>query len=241
MKMYRWTSLFILVLLILGVAAAQNIDERTISVSGSGTVYGEPDVALLELGVDITDEDLNAASTEANETMRRMMEALLGAGVAEEDIRTLSFNIWREQPYDPRASSSSEPAAPVYRVRNVVQVTVREVERAGEILSRAVDAGANVVDGVQYTFSDTDALERRARELAFGDAQSKAQQLASLAGATLGPVKYASEYGGYGGEPYYDRGVAAEAAPMGGAPLSGGQLAVTVTVDVVFLFSAENP
>ena len=240
---YKWMSLFTLVLLTSGMVTAQNTaqnaDERSISVSGSGTVYGEPDVALLELGVDITNEDLNAASSEADETMTRVRDALLSAGVAEKDIRTLTFNIWREQPYAYDSSPRSEPAAPLYHVTNVVQVTVREVGRAGEVLSSAVDAGANLVNGVQYTFSNSDALERQARELAFADAQSKAQQLASLAGVTLGPVLSISESGGFGGEPFYgDFAVMAEST--GAAPVSGGQLAVTVTVSARFLLYGQE-
>ena len=240
---YKWMSLFTLVLLMLGMVTAQNTaqnaDERSISVSGSGTVYGEPDVALLELGVDITNEDLNAASSEANETMQRVRDALLAAGVDAKDIRTLTFNIWREQPYAYDSSPRSEPATPLYHVTNVVQVTVREVGRAGEVLSSAVDAGANVVNGVQYTFSDADALERQARELAFADAQSKAEQLASLAGATLGPAVSISESGS-GGDPFYNRGVMATADSMGEAPVSGGQLAVTVTVSASFLLYGQE-
>ena len=236
MKTYKWLSIFTLMLLMLGTATAQNADERSISVSGSGTVYGEPDVALLELGVDIINEDLNAASAEANETMTRVRDALLAAGVDAKDIRTVTFDIWREEPYDPR-SSSSDPATPVYHVRNVVQVTVREVGRAGEILSGAVDAGANVVNGVQFTFLNADALERQARELAVKDAQSKAEQLASLAGVTLGPVSNVSESGGFGGDFYETRGMMAEPTS---APVSGGQLAVTVTVSARFSISATG-
>ncbi len=225
-------SLFTLTLLLLGAATAQNADERNISVFGSGTVYGEPDVALLELGVDITNEDLSAASTEADETMRRIIEALLAAGVAEEDIQTVAYNIWLENRYGP----NGEPTTAVYHVTNVVRVTVREAERAGEVISSSVDAGANVINNIRYTFLDTDALERGARELAFMNAQSKAQQLASLAGVTLGSVMSISESGGFGGEPFYgDRAMMAESTSA--APVSGGQLAVTVTVEARFSIS----
>ena len=223
------TSLFTL-LLMLGMATAQNIDERSVAVSGSGTVYGEPDVALLDLGVDITNEDLSAASSEADATMRRVVEALLAAGVAEEDVQTVAYNIWLENRYD----RNNVPTTEAYHVTNVVRVTVREVGRAGELLGEAVDAGANVVNGVQYTFSDTGALERGARELAFMDARDKAEQLASLAGVTLGPVLSISESSGFGGEPFYDRGVMAAAESMSAPPVSGGQLAVTVTVSARF-------
>ena len=195
-------------------------------MTGSGTVYGEPDMALLELGVDITDENVSAASDEADRTVRAVIAALSAAGVAEKDIRTASYNVWREDRYD----SNNAPTIPLYHVSNTLNITVRDVSKVGDLLAASLEAGANTVNNVQYTFANPDVLARQARELAMQDALAKAQQLADLAGVTLGPVVMISDTSGGGGPamPVEARYSVADAS----VPVSGGQLSVSISVAV---------
>ena len=213
-----------------------DIQTTGISVTGSGTVYGEPDVAVLELGVNIADEDLNAASTEADRAVRAVIAALSAAGVAEQDIRTAYYNVWREERYN----NDNTPGAPLYRVSNTLNVTVRDVNQVGELLAASLDAGANAVNNVQYTFADPAALAARARELAVQDARAKARQLADLVGVTLGPVLMVSDASTSGG-PVMPVDMARYSMAEGSVPVSGGQLSVSAFVSVRYGIQIDEP
>ncbi len=193
-----------------------------ITVTGSGTAYGEPDIAIIELGVNLANEDISTATDEANSSITKIMEVLTSNGVASQDIRTAYFNIWTEEPYD------GQPVRK-YRVNNVLSITVRDVNKIGEILSQAVEAGANVVNSIQYAIAETEALAAQARELAMQNAKSKAEQLAGLAAVSLGGVEMITDSisSPISPEPMYDA-----RAVSGGVPVSGGQLAITATVQV---------
>jgi uncharacterized protein YggE len=75
-----------------------------------------------------------------------------------------------------------------YTAVNSVQVTIRNLETLGEVLDAAVKAGGNTVQAVSFDLSDKTTALDQAREAAVGDARHKAEQLARLANATLGPI-----------------------------------------------------
>jgi hypothetical protein len=86
-------------------------------------------------------------------------------------------------------------------VRNLMQVTIRDIERAGVLLDRLVEAGANEVRGIRSTLQDDTQMALQARVLAAADARQKAQHLAELYDAHLGKVLHISESGVRGGRP----------------------------------------
>lgn len=210
------------------IPTAQSASRLT--VTGSGTVYGQPDQATLELGVNLADEDLGTALEAANAAVAQVMAALREAGVAPDDIRTSYFNIWQEQPYTPEGG----PGTPLYRVNNILAVTVRDTERVSEVLDGAIGAGANAVNSVQYTIADPEALAQEAREKAFANARAKAVQLAALAGLELGEVLMISDGSSWPATPPEQPLPQAMAADASGVPVTGGQLAVSATVVVQF-------
>lgn len=214
-------------LLLAGAAAAQEVvAEPGVTVRASGIAYGEPDRAVLELGVQTRDPDVRRALADADATMRRVRQALLAAGVAEEDLRTTTFQLWREEEVD----RDGVPRGAAYRVTHLVEATVRGVEGVGQVIVGAVEAGANQIGGVRFALADPAALERRARALAMEDARAKAEQLAAAAGARLGDPLTIQETGG-GGDPPMPLAMM-EARGAGPSPVSAGQLAVRVEVTV---------
>lgn len=216
----------------MGVAVRTDAETRTLFVVGTGTAYGEPDMAVLEIGVNVASENVAQASAEANEAMERILDALTAAGVAPHDIRTLNYNIWREEPWSPEG----RPTTPVFRIVNTVQVTVREVLRVGEILGLSIEAGANSVGSVQYALSDPAQLENAARERAMRLVRDRAERLAELAGVSLGEVRTITEAPDVYPMPPapWGRGGMAEAAMDSDVPVAAGQLSVTVTLQVVY-------
>lgn len=200
-----------------------------ISVTGSGSAYGEPDQAVIQLGVSIAAEAVRDAISRSDALMQAVHDALLGGGVVERDLRTIGYNVWRQDLYGPDGEITGER----YHVEHQYEVVVRDVSRVGQLLSSAVEAGANSVGGITYTISNPDELRAQAREAAMRDAEAKASQLAELAGVRLGAAISISESSPGGVGPQYEARYSAMGAG-GGAPVSGGQLVVEVDVSVVY-------
>lgn len=222
-------------------AAAQETSpqmNRTITVTGTGAAFGEPDIAYFEAGIDVVSENIADATAQSSATIQAITDALIAAGVDTLDIRTAGFNIYREDRMPSMAASSSDPAdsqvVAVYHVNNILSVTVRDVSRLGELLNLAITSGANMINTVQYSFSDPAVYEAQARETAMADARTRAEQLAQLAGVQLGEVVSVVE-GGNVSLPMFSADFSARAVGGGGnIPVSGGSLAVNVSLQVVF-------
>ncbi|MEJ2292750.1 MAG: SIMPL domain-containing protein [Deinococcales bacterium] len=221
---------FLAVVLLTSVASAaaqgSSPADRGLLVHGSGTVYGEPDIALLTLGVDVAEPKVKDALATADHTMQAVRQVFLNAGVASQDIRTVAFNVWREDIRDRSGTVTGER----YHVRHSYQVTLHDLARLGDLLGAAVDAGANNVQGIDFSIADPAALQARARAAAMRDAQARAQQLATLAGVTLGRPVSIEETSTPLASPAPT--MAAARVGGGGAPVEGGQLAVKAQVTV---------
>lgn len=207
-------------------AAVGTAASPVISVSGTGVAFGTPDLAVLEVGVSVYGEDVRTAMAEADELMSAVRDAVIAAGVTPADVRTTSLNVWRDE----RTNQDGEVVIDRYQVSHSYQVQVRDVDAVGEVLAAAVEAGANSIGGISFTIADPVALATEARELAMADAAATAGQLAALAGVSLGPVTAISELGPRpAGAPM---GARYEMAAL--SSVEGGQLAVSVTVDVSY-------
>jgi uncharacterized protein YggE len=126
------------------------------------------------------------------------------------------------------------PLAILYRASNTVHVTVRDLDKLGEVLSRAVEAGANSAWGISFEIDDDEPLVEKARAEAVADAREQATELAKLAGVTLGPVVSILEAGGGGVAPPMPVRGYGYAMEVQSVPTERGQLAVQRQVQVVF-------
>ena len=198
----------------------------TIAVAGEGRITARPDLAITTLGVDVHATSLSEAMAEAAGTMERVWQALRGAGLQDEDLRTVRYSVQVERPYDQKTGRPSDSAS--YRVVNLVESRIRELNRVGPILDEAIAAGANSVIGVAFTVADAGSLESQARA---ADARRRAEQLAQLVGAELGPVVQISEGGMVAPLPVEPRGL----APVSqSTPIEGGELAITARIQATY-------
>ena len=210
-----------------GAALAQ---PEGIRVSGSGTVYGQPDLAVFSVGINTLDADVSVATTAADDIAEQLISALQEAGVAEDDLQTSNYNVFRE---DWHTGPEGEQREPLYRVINTLSVTVRDVDRVGELISVALGAGANQVDSLQFTIADTEQLLSEARALAVEDARQRAAELAVLTDVTLGEPVHIEEFG-TGGLPVMRQSYGMAAAESSGPPIEAGELSVSVELAIVY-------
>ena len=71
-----------------------------IRVSGTGTVSVEPDVAILQVGVEVFAGKVSTARSEASKAMDSVVSVLKKEGVEEKDIQTTRFNIYPRYDYE---------------------------------------------------------------------------------------------------------------------------------------------
>jgi uncharacterized protein YggE len=215
-----------------------------VAVNGIGEVKAPPDIARTNLGVEVRADTVDQASAAANQSMSALITAMKQLGIADNDLRTHSFSIAFEPapippgpvPMPAQPSTPVQPPTPVrgvYRVNNMVEVTIRDLDKAGRVLQVATDAGANSVWGVSFELEDPKPLMEQARIKAMEDAKHNALALAKLAGVTLGPITSVSESGANGGpvQPMF----AMKAARDGGdVPIERGEITISDQVQLVY-------
>jgi len=210
---------------------AQNSEplRRTVTVMGYGQASAVPNVVRITLGVEAVNPRLSTALSEVNRKSAAVMAAFEKAGVAKKDIRTLGFNVLPERAY----STSGPGPISSYRVSNVMRVTVRKIEDGGAVLDAALNAGANVVQGLTFEVEDLRPVEASARKAAMADATAKAELLVTSAGAKLGRILTISEFGS-GGPPMPMMAFAAEANSARGVSVAPGSQEITIQVQATF-------
>ena len=208
-------------------------DSAGITVSGSGSAFGEPDVAVLTLGVQAEAPTVAEARSEAAEAMDATLQALKDGGVEEKDIQTTRFSI--DPRYDFRGDGP--PKLTGFFVENLVTVKIREIDNTGDLIDAAATAGGDLIriQNLRFTIDDPSALEDEARVAAMEEAKSKGETLAAVAGVSLGAPRSISESGGVS-RFAFEEGVAFAALPAADAstPIETGQLEVRVQVQVVY-------
>ena len=235
----KYPTIVVLVLIVIGLMAfpvlAQDTGDtaspRTITVVGTGSASDTPDIAYIELGVESRSENIASAFDQANSTIADVISAVTAAGVAAEDVRTTGLNIYRESaPFDSSMSGQIS-----YVVSNQIRVIVRDTSTVAEVINAAVGAGVNQLYGLQFGIDNRDTLESDARADAFADAQARAQELAGLAGVTMGDVVRISEYSG-NASPFDVSNLAQFSMDSagGGAVVEPGNLSVVVIIEVTF-------
>ncbi len=206
--------------------------EKTVRVSGTGIVAGDPDVVVLSIGVSVERDSVKQARTEAAEAMTGVIESLKGNGLLDEDIQTQHFSIHQRYDY-----SKGRREFRGYNVTNTVSAKIRDLDTVGSVIDDAAEAGGDLVEinSIQFTIEDPTKLKMQARVAAMENAQAKAQTLATEGGVTLGKPISISESGDYypPGPVNLEFAFAADAAAVE-TPIQSGQLQITVTVNVVY-------
>lgn len=209
---------------------------RYITVVGVGEVSLTPDVAQVNIGAEVAAETVSEAKAEVDRRMEAIMSALEEMEIAEKDIQTSHYSIFFERepiypmPMESRESGESFPETPgVYRVSSMLNVTIHDLERVGEVLDVAIEAGANQMYGVSFTVSDAQKWEGEAREKAMSDARARAEDLARLAEVELGEVLSVSEVVGNATVVMREAAVA-----YGGGGIAPGELEFSSQIQVTF-------
>src|SRR5574341_248450 len=116
--------------------------QRTLNVTGTGTVNLTPDVAYINIGVH-TERPTAAEAVAVNtDQTQQVVNALKNFGVDPKDIRTTNFSIWPNPQYDPQ--TPGKQIGTTYVVDNTVYVTFRQLDKLGNLLGKPEQTPAAV-------------------------------------------------------------------------------------------------
>lgn len=207
------------------LAKADDHQLRQITVTGFGESKAKPDLATLSIGVEVQAKTPGKALADNAKRMTAVIDRLKETGLADKDLRTSQLGVWpvyanREQP----------PKIVGYRASNQLSVTIRDIERLGDILDKAVADGANTVSGPSFSIADPKPQLEKARDAAVEDAIAKAERYARAADVELGEVMSISESGG---APVISRHMRADAMAAS-TPIAPGESTVTASVTMTF-------
>lgn len=229
---------------------------HAIEVVGVGEVSAPPDLGRVRLGVEERAVSAQEAMQRANARMDAITKALKAQGVESRDLQTTDLSMYFERdpnypmPMPPRevmrpageqgeapASKVDKPSPEsvdgVYVVRNTVIVSVRKLDRIGEVIGAAMNAGANQMHGFELTIEDPAPLRNDARKKAVAQAIEKASQLAKESGVKLGSVIEVREVGGVAPMPQMANKRSMDMVEAS-VPVEQGELSLSQEVQVVF-------
>lgn len=200
-----------------------------IRVSGRGKARAEPDLAIVDIGVEARRPTVAEAREQAAAAQQRVFDALAAAGIEERDLRTTRLSIQPDYEY-----SQTGRRLLGYVVTNTVEARVRDLARIQEAIDTAVAAGGDLarLNGIRFELSDPERVEAEARALAIERARAEAQQIADALGVRLGEPLSVDEVTSEPPRPMTMRMETAAAADSAATPIAPGETEVIVEVRV---------
>ncbi|NQW18880.1 MAG: SIMPL domain-containing protein [Chloroflexi bacterium] len=217
-------------------------------VDGLGSIDVEPDIATLSVGVESREPTVSAAREAAAEALQRVIDTVIAEGVLQDDIQTTSFYISPQTIYkeirDPNGSYS-QPVVVGYIVSNQLSVTIRDLDKVGDVVDAAADEAGDLVriNNINFGVDNPSQYGEELRRLAALDAEAKAQIYADTLGVLVGQLVYLSETGSSAPSVYTEGGnlafASADGAFKSSTPIISGDTTLTARVQAVFAIAGS--
>lgn len=208
--------------------------QNGLHVSGSSKVRATPTLVVLRLGCAHSSRQASIAKEKTEDSIRKIIAAIRAQGIPAEEVQTTDFSLNSEWDYERKVTN--------WRCSTLLEVRIKEISKAGKVLDAALDAGSNLVQGVDYTIEELQTLRAKARDEVCKVAKAKAEQLAKNLGVKLGkPISIAESYPGeWSFDPNRSRQNVATYEIGAHRPtntentLSSGSVAVELSVEVTY-------
>jgi uncharacterized protein YggE len=199
----------------------------SVTVSGMAKSEQQSQIATFNFGVNVTSDNKDTAVSEVNKKMTTIIEGVKSFGIADSDIKTSNLNVYQnEEQYYEDGRQKIRPGQ--WRVSNTVDVKLREVDRAPELVDFLTQSGANNIYGPNFSLDDTDKEETALLGKAIENARQKANIAAQAANRKLGRILVISE--GTSSVPYGYYKATMEGGGGGGIEPGSGTISKYVSV-----------
>jgi len=142
---HRWTGwLFLAVLLCVTGFSARADMPAGIHVSGRGTLEVEPDMGYVQLQARKEGMDAGTLKRDLDKIVRDVLTLAKRLGIAERDVTATAVSI------NPRYQRrDDEMVVSGLTASRSIQVTLRDLDRFGDLLNGALDLGINNLDPIR--------------------------------------------------------------------------------------------
>lgn len=209
---------------------ANGLYPQQITVDALGKAYVTPDVAEITVGVHTEGADSVTLVKDNTDKMNKVIAEIEALGVDKKDIQTTNYymnpnTVWVE---------GQGNVTKGYSIDQTIVVKVRDLTKAGDVVAKATESGANTLGGMQFKVDNPEKAKTVARNEAIKTAEEKAAAIGKQTGLKLSEVIGYYEYSndmnnGYGmGGPVYER------SGEGITDTEAGQQEVTLTVNLTY-------
>jgi uncharacterized protein YggE len=209
-------------------AGSSTTGQRSITVSGNGTVTVAPDVAFVTVGVQQKDPQATRAQNGANTITAAAISGIKALGIPARDIQTVGISL--DPQYDDNGVLTGFTAS------DSLSITVERPKQAGAVIDAGVRAGANYNVSVSFGLKDNSQALSVALRAAVSDAQGKAAAVAAQLGVSLQGAKIqVTENQAQPPVPLAQTAGAVRSFAAN-TPVQTGTLSVTDSVSVTYVF-----
>ena len=222
-------GLLTIIAIFAGASAVAAQSNGQLTVSGEGSAFAVPDMAVITMGASAQAFSAKDAMDETSDITRAILEELSAFDVAPRDIRTSDLSL--SPVWSNRAQNGGPPQIDGYQASNRLTVRVRDLDQLGLILDAVLSDGANRLSGLQFKLSDPKPVIEDARRLAVADARAKAALYAEAAGVELGDLIRLSEGGARAPRPEM---LSIARSADAGVPVAEGETELRASVTLVY-------
>jgi uncharacterized protein YggE len=201
---------------------------RVVRATGRASITTVPDVAMVTLGVRVTDADARRAKTSVDAIISKIVSLAKGLKVPDGDLRTAAVNI------EPRSDPENPTRSRGYEVTRSITVVLKRLEDLDALLDGAVQAGANSDFDVELTSSRAEELRREATTQALADARAQANVAAEQLGVRVVGVR-SIDLEGANRQGMVNASMASYATGVPTARFLPGLIRINVEIPVVFM------
>jgi len=207
-----------------------------IDVNGNARISADPEKVEVYLGAETTASTAKRSQQDNANIMEAVRNSLRLIGISSDDIETTQYTLTVVKHWD---KDTEKYVITGYRTTHVIKIESTDINKAGDIIDKAVQSGANKVDNVVFSLTDEKINEMRLEALGKAglNGKEKAEAIADSLGVNIKGVYRATEsYVTY--RPYVQRGFEAVAA-VAEAPteISPGQIEVSASLSVSYEFT----
>jgi uncharacterized protein YggE len=167
--------------------------EVLLKVEATGSHVSAPDVMRMTVGAVTMGRTAREATNANNAVAAKLIAAVRALGVESRDVQTSSLSVDPQMDDDKADREGRAPRITGYVARNTLELRIRDLARAPEMIDSLFEAGANSVRGPIFSLSDPRPAEREARRKAVAAAREQAETYADALGMRIVRVLQLSE------------------------------------------------
>lgn len=176
-KIYLLFSFSILCILTFALCSVNNFNivfaDTDIIVTGSAMIDVNPDLAIIDVGVYQTDADLSVAVSEMNNKASQIIAYLQNTGISKDDIISKTYNIFQKYDFINGSETFQHQAS------TIISFKTTNLENISDLLQNILEQGANRIERISFTCSNSEKYYNEAINKALENAKSKASSLVS--------------------------------------------------------------